>query len=62
MNLNYYIRITFWRTAASMTGFAVQHQKTLQKMLQLAPIAAAGVVAYFLGRMLGELLMWGLTL
>lgn len=62
MDINYYVRITFWRIAASITGLGVRHQNLFQKTMLVGPILIAGIIAYFLGRLLGELLMWGFSL
>jgi len=61
INLNYTIRITFWRTAAYLTGMAVNHKSMIQRVLYLAPVGLAAVLAYIFGRLLGEILLWGLS-
>ncbi len=51
------IKLAFWRTAASVMGFAIRRKTTLERTINYAPFAVAGAVAYLLGRLIGELLM-----
>ncbi|MGD8849732.1 MAG: hypothetical protein PVF18_08400 [Anaerolineales bacterium] len=59
ISLNQYLRLTFWRIVAWGTGKAVHNQKIVERALWLTPIAIAAVLAYFLGRLFGSLLLWG---
>jgi hypothetical protein len=58
---NQYFRLIFWRIIAWGTGKAVKNQKMVERALWLTPIALAAVLAYVLGRLVGALLLWGLT-
>ena len=60
-NLNYTIRINFWRSAAHLTGMAVKHKRVIQRVLYLTPVGIAAILAYAFGRLLGEILLWGLS-
>ncbi len=60
-NLNYTIRINFWRSAAYLTGMAVKHKRVIQRVLYLAPVGIAAILAYAFGRLFGEILLWGLS-
>lgn len=61
MSPNQYFRLIFWRIVAWGTGKAVKNQKMVERALWLTPIALAAVLAYVLGRLVGALLLWGLT-
>lgn len=54
-------RILFWRSAAYLTGFAVSNRKLVHRTLTYAPIAIGGAIAYLIGRLIGEILLWGLA-
>ncbi len=53
------IQVTFWRTAARATGFAVRHRKGLYKALTYAPLAIVALAAFIVGRGVGMLLETG---
>ncbi len=61
VNLNYTIRISFWRSAACLTGMAVKNKRIIQRVLYLAPVGIAAALAYALGRLFGEIVLWGLS-
>jgi hypothetical protein len=60
-DLNYTIRINFWRSAAYLTGMAVRHKRIIHRVLYLAPVGLAAILAYVFGRLFGEILLWGLS-
>ena len=51
------IKISFWRMVASLIGSAVTHKKSLEQMMRYAPYAVAGIGAFLLGRLFGEMLL-----
>jgi hypothetical protein len=51
------LKISFWRMVATLIGSAVTHKKGLEQMLRYAPYAVAGVGAFLLGRLFGEILL-----
>lgn len=59
ITFNQYIRLTFWRIIAWGTGKAVKNQKFVERALWVTPIAIAALLAYFLGRLFGTILLWG---
>ncbi len=56
------LRLFFWRIAAETTGFAVRHRQQVRQVIWVAPLMLAGAMAYLLGRWVGMLLLWSLTL
>ena len=62
MNFQVYFKVAFWRVATALTGLAIRNQRTFNRMLWITPILLAAVAAYFLGRVFGNLVLWGLTL
>ena len=59
--LNFTLRISFWRSAAFLTGVGVRHRRIIRHILYLAPIGLAALVSYLLGRFFGEILLWSLS-
>jgi hypothetical protein len=51
------VQLGFWRAAAKLTGIAVRNKSGLHRLVLYTPIALAAVAAYFLGRILAELLL-----
>jgi hypothetical protein len=51
------VQLGFWRAAAKLTGIAVRNRSSLHRIVLYTPIALAAVGAYFLGRILAELLL-----
>ena len=49
------LHATFWRVAATATGFAVHHPRTMR----FAPVGLLAVTAFALGRAAGEALLRG---
>ena len=62
INLYVFLKIAFWRAATAVTGLAVRNQRMFNRALWIAPIVLAAIAAYFLGRVFGNLVRWGLTL
>lgn len=60
-NLNYTIRITFWRSAAYLTGLGMKNRRFIRRVIYLAPIGLTALVAYIVGRLFGEILLWSLS-
>jgi len=52
-----YMKATFWRIAASLIGIAIRRRKVFDRVMTYTPFAIAGIVAYMLGRLIGELLL-----
>ena len=50
-------KIGFWRMIATLIGSAVTHKQALEQMMNYAPYAIAGVGAFLLGRLFGEILL-----
>jgi hypothetical protein len=51
------IKIGFWGLVAAFMGSAVRYKKELEQMMKYAPYALAGVGAFLLGRLFGEMLL-----
>jgi hypothetical protein len=62
MNIQIFFKIAFWRIATAVTGLAIRNQRLFNRALWISPIVLAAVAAYFLGRVFGSLVLWGLTL
>ncbi|MEJ2011883.1 MAG: hypothetical protein P8X64_06610 [Anaerolineales bacterium] len=62
MNVQILIKVAFWRAATAITGIAIRNQRLFNRALWIAPIVLAAIAAYFLGRVFGNLVLWGLTL
>jgi hypothetical protein len=62
MNVQIFCKIAFWRVATAVTGLAIRNQRLFHRALWITPIVLAAVAAYFLGRVFGNLVLWGLTL
>jgi hypothetical protein len=50
------LRIGFWRFAAALIGRAVTYKKEIVQIVRFAPYAVAGLGAFLLGRLFGEVL------
>jgi len=61
INLNSYAKLAFWKVAAGVTGAAVRNQRLFNRLLWVAPIVLAAVLAYMFGRLFGAILLLGLA-
>ncbi|HUS85246.1 MAG TPA: hypothetical protein VMX56_08865 [Anaerolineales bacterium] len=61
INLNSYVTLAFWKVAASITGAAVRNQRLVNRVLWVAPIVLAAVLAYMFGRLFGAILLLGIA-
>lgn len=61
INFNSYVKLAFWKLAASLTGAAVRNQRLFNRVLWVAPIVLAAVLAYMFGRLFGAILILGLA-
>jgi uncharacterized membrane protein len=61
INLNAYVKLAFWKVAAGVTGAAVRNQRLFNRLLWVAPIVLAAVLAYMFGRLFGAILLLGLA-
>lgn len=62
VNITIFFKIAFWRIATAVTGLAIRNRRLFNRALWITPIVLAAVAAYFLGRVFGNLVLWGLTL
>ncbi|NIS81506.1 MAG: hypothetical protein GTO14_15180 [Anaerolineales bacterium] len=51
------IKLGFWRLISALLGWAVRYKPTLGKPATYMPYVVAGIVAYFVGRMFGGMLL-----
>ena len=61
INLNSYVKLAFWKVAAGLTGAADRNQRLFNRVLWVAPIVLAAVLAYMFGRLFGAVLLLGLA-
>ncbi len=60
LDFDYFARpfkILFWRLAAWMLAFGLRHRRALERVRSYAPIAAAGLLAFLAGRLIGLVLL-----
>ena len=61
-NLQTYFKIAFWRAATIMTGVAVNNRRTFNRVMWISPVVLAAITAFLLGKVFGNLLLWGLSI
>lgn len=61
-SINDFLRWVFWRIAAGVTGLAVRREAFIRRSLRYLPLLFAAGVAYLLGRVFGQVILWSLSL
>lgn len=51
------IKLAFWRVISAFLGWVVRYKPTLGKPATIMPYIIAGIVAYFIGRFFGGMLL-----